>query len=738
MGTDKITEKVLQGYRYGIFTSGDDSAIFETVPAGLADQWLASAPNARTLILCGTNPYPKSVERFLKEHPDGKIYAAPYIAYTLAGILGADFPCIPVRDTTTVSVGSCEICFSTVSQPGKSAYLIADLGSAGTFSGAKQEKAIPAVEYASPTVAIAYVSGCDYTELIAEKIAEGIRDTQGLDTLLCDLNARGAEEAISLLSNADGILLGTPTINGDASKKIWELLTTMSADIFAGKPAAVFGSYTWDNSGVSNIAERIRQLKMNLYDGGFSIQYKPGENELSSAYEYGYYYGCKLQNKPNTHQSKLVKCIVCGEIFDASLGICPVCGVGMDKCVPVEDEIINHKEDTSRRYVIAGGGTAALSAAEAIRKRDKTGKIIVISAEDCLPINRPMLSKNMVIAARVKDCLAIKPPEWFAEFNIDIRLGTEVTSIDTQNKNVTLSDRTQLHYDKLIYAMGAECFIPSIPGTELDGVLSVRHLKDVHNIWSRLPDAKKAVVIGGGVLGLEAAAELKKARLEVVVLEMAPQIMARQLDAEAASCLIRAADNYGVKVHTNVSIAKICGDSKCTGVELADGTIFPADIVVMSCGNKATVDVAKAAGIKCARAIQVTSKMETSVADIYASGDCAQIDGVNYQLWAEASEQGRVAGANAAGDTCKYVSIPYGASFEGFNTKLFAMGDVGKQDKSYKKVEFRDEISGCYRKYWFCDNRICGGILYGNTDTTQILSDAITQGSDYHSLMGKL
>lgn len=738
MGTDKIIEKVLNGYRYGIFTSGDACAIFDTVPADFADQWLDSAPEAQTLILCGNNPYPKCVERFLKERPNGKIYAAPYIAYTLTGILGADFPCIPVRDLTTVTVGSCKIQFSTATQPGKSAFLIANLGGAGTFSGADQKKEISAVQYTVPTVAIAYVSGCDYTELIAERIAEGIRDTHGLETLLCDLNARSAEETISLLSNADGILLGTPTSNADASKKIWELLTAMSANTFAGKPASVFGSYTWDNSGISNTAERMRQLKMNLYDGGFSIQYKPGENELSSAYEYGYYFGCKLQNKPNTHRSKLVKCIVCGEIFDASLGICPVCGVGMDKCIPVEDEIINRKENTTRRYVIAGGGTAALSAADAIRKRDKTGEIIMISAEDCLPINRPMLSKNMVIAARIKDSIAIKSPEWFAESNIDIRLGTEVTSIDTQNKNVTLSDRTQLHYDKLVCAMGAECFIPSIPGTELDGVLSVRHLKDVHNIWNRLPDAKKAVVIGGGVLGLEAAAELKKSRLEVVVLEMAPQIMARQLDAEAASCLIRAADSYGVKVHTNVSIAKICGDNKCTGVELADGTLFPADIVVMSCGNKATVDVAKAAGIKCARAIQVTSKMETSVADIYACGDCAQIDGVNYQLWAEASEQGRVAGTNAAGDTCKYVSIPYGASFEGFNTKLFAMGDVGKQDKSYKKVEFRDEISGCYRKYWFCNNQICGGILFGNTDNMQILADAITLGSDYHSLRGKL
>lgn len=180
--------------------------------------------------------------------------------------------------------------------------------------------------------------------------------------------------------------------------------------------------------------ERMRQLRMNLPDGGFTVQYKPDENALHSAYEYGYYFGCKLQNKPNTHQSKLVKCLVCGEIFDASLGICPVCGVGMDKCVPVEEEAVGHREDTNRRYIIAGGGIAALSAAEAIRRRDQTGTIVMVSAEGCLPINRPMLSKNMTIAARVKDSLLVKQPEWFQENNIEIRLSACITAIDPAEK----------------------------------------------------------------------------------------------------------------------------------------------------------------------------------------------------------------------------------------------------------------------------------------------------------------
>ena len=725
-----MEEKQLHGYRYAVH----GTALIDTVPAAFADEWLASAPQADTLILCSANPYPKAVRRFLDARPNGKIYVPHYTAYVLEGLLGSDVKFELVRDHKTVG----DITLTVTTREGKGSFLSAVCGSGEVWFGAEDTQPLVPETYRTPTVVICYVSGCDYTETVAEKIAEGIRDTEGLDTRLIDLAATEPAAVTPMLVNAHGLLIGTPTIDGEAAQSVWNLLTAMRAADFSGKFASAFGAYTRGTSAVSHVIERMKQLDMNVIDGGYTVQYKPDETALNSTYEYGYHFGCTLQNKPNTHRSRLVKCIVCGEIFDASLGLCPVCGVGMDKCVPVEDEVINYKEDTNRTYLIAGGGIAALSAAEAIRNRDKTGKIIMVSAESVSPINRPMLSKNMVIAARVENSLAVKPDEWFAEKQIDLLLKTTVTRIDPQKKTAALSDGSELSYDKFIYAMGAECFIPPLPGSERDGVVTVRHLSDIHSIWKKLPHAKTAIVIGGGVLGLEVASELKKMRLDVTVLEAAPKLMSRQLDDETSETLVAAAAAFGIAIHTDVQIAEIIGNGKVSGVWLDDGTILPADLVVMSCGNRANIDVAKQAGISCDRAVIVTDRMETNLADIYAAGDCAQLHGVNFQLWAEATEQGRVAGANAVGDRIKYVSLPLGASFEGMNTKLFAIGDVGKAENSYQIVEHRDEIEKSYRKYWFVDNRLVGGILYGNTDRVPTLTDALTAKKSYFALRGQL
>lgn len=722
--------KELHGYRYAVH----GTALIDTVPAAFADEWLSSAPQADTLILCSTNPYPKTVQRFLQMRPNGKIYAPHYTAYVLEGILGGNVKFELVRDRKTVG----DMALSVVSRKGKGSYLTIQCGQDTVWSGVEPIRFREPEQYVSPTVVICYVSGCDYTETVAEKIAEGIRDTEGLDTRLMDLASTDPVSVVPMLVNAHALLIGTPTVDEDAAPQIWELLTVLRAENISGKFASAFGAYTRGTSAVSHVIERMKQLDMNVLDGGYTVQYKLDEIALKSTYEYGYHFGCTLQNKPNTHRSRLVKCIVCGEIFDASLGICPVCGVGMDKCVPVEDEIINYKIDTDRTYLIAGGGIAALSAAEAIRNRDKTGKIIMISAEEVLPINRPMLSKNMVIAAQVENSLAVKPTEWFEENRIDLRLGTSVTNIDQTAQTASLSDGSTLLYDKFICATGAECFILPLPGKDLDGVITVRHLDDVRRIWAKLPKAKKAVVIGGGVLGLEAASELKKARLKVTVLEAAPKLMSRQLDDETSDTLVKVAEKYGIPVYTDVKISEIIGDGSVSGVRLADGTLFPADLVIMSCGNRANIDVAKQAGITCDRAIVVTERMETNLPDIYAAGDCAQLHGVNFQLWAEATEQGRVAGGNAVGDKVKYVPIPLGASFEGMNTKLFAIGDVGKTEHNYQVVEYRDEIEKSYRKYWFVGNRLVGGILYGNTDNIQMLTEALIAQKSYYALRGKL
>ena len=172
---------------------------------------------------------------------------------------------------------------------------------------------------------------------------------------------------------------------------------------------------------------------------------------------------------------------------------------------------------------------------------------------------------------------------------------------------------------------------------------AIRRISDVEKIQAMGDRLRRAVVIGGGVLGLEAAWELRKAKCEVTVLELAPQIMARQLDDQAAELLLKQCGGQGVRVETGVQIAAIEGDGAVSGVRLENGEVIPADLVVISCGVRANTAIAKEAGITVDRAIVVNEAMETNVPGVYACGDCAQFQGINYALWPEAQAQGKVA-----------------------------------------------------------------------------------------------
>ena len=201
-------------------------------------------------------------------------------------------------------------------------------------------------------------------------------------------------------------------------------------------------------------------------------------------------FGMKLMRGQAGHQvlgrsrgtRSLVKCLVCGAIFDSSMDTCPVCGVGSDKFVPVEDTSTDFRKDTEERFVILGGGPGAHFAAEAVRARNATAKIQIITAESHLPCNRPMLTKNLEEIRSNPDGLAIHDRAWYEEKRIEIHTGTSVRRVDTENRQV-ITENGECHaYDKLIWAAGAECFVPPFAGGDKAGVLTIRHLKDVQNL----------------------------------------------------------------------------------------------------------------------------------------------------------------------------------------------------------------------------------------------------------------
>ena len=591
------------------------------------------------------------------------------------------------------------------------------------------------------TVVMPYVSAYGYTGQLAEQIAKGIEDSGDIEVRRYDMVTADQAKVLDELGFADGILFGTPTIVGEALKPIWDLTTSIFAGTHGGKLASAFGSYGWSGEGVPHIIERLKQLRMRVPDEGFKVRFKPGEVDMLNAYDYGYNFGCILQDKENpkkkSAKTTLVKCLVCGEIFDSSLEVCPVCGVGKENFVPVEAEDTGYRRDTQNLYAIIGGGAAGLNAAKAIRERDKTGSIYMLSNEAYPAYNRPMLTKSLVAGLDAEQ-IAVQEASWYEENNICLLLGKNVVSIDTEKKEIHTDDGAKFKYTKLIYALGSECFIPPIQGADQPEVIAIRRLSDTQKVTELLPQTKEAVVIGGGVLGLEAAWELKKARCKVTVLELAPRLMGRQLDEGAGEMIKAVSEAQGITIHTGVQIEAIEGDGHVTGVRLGDGRVFPAQLVIVSCGVRANVAVAKAAGIETDRAVVVNSRMETSAADVYACGDCAQYQGINYAIWPQAVEEGKTAGANAAGETLEYTGVPAALTFHGMNTALFAIGDNGSNpDLVYRTVEFKDMARKQYEKYYFRNNRLCGAILIGDVSRMSEMTEAVEKRASFGELFGK-
>lgn len=349
----------------------------------------------------------------------------------------------------------------------------------------------------------------------------------------------------------------------------------------------------------------------------------------------------------------------------------------------------------------------------------------MITNEPYISYNRPMLTKTLLADVSEKQ-LVVEKEDWYKENNINVMLNEEVKSLNSAKKEITLASGGVLQYDKCIYALGAECFVPPIKGADKPEVITIRRIEDVQKVRKLVKTAKNAVVIGGGVLGLEAAWEIRKANCHVSVIEMMPSLMSRQLDSEASDMILKAAEKHGIIMKLGATVESIEGEGSVTGIKLGSGEVLAADIVIVSSGVRANVAIAKDAGIDINKAIVVNEKMETSVKDVYACGDCAEFNNINYALWSEAVEMGKVAGANAAGEETTYETILAPLAFHGMDTNLYAIGDNGKNpNRKYKTVVFRDELKNTFEKYYFINKRLVGVTLIGDTSKMAKVTEAL-------------
>ena len=249
-----------------------------------------------------------------------------------------------------------------------------------------------------------------------------------------------------------------------------------------------------------------------------------------------------------------------------------------------------------------------------------------------------------------------------------------------------------------------------------------------------LPQVNDIVMIGGGVLGLEAASEFIKTGRRVTIVEMAPLLMGRQLDERGSRFLKAAAETKGIRVITGAKIEGIDPD----GVRLSTEKL-PAQLVILSTGTKANLQVLKDAGADAERFVNVNAKMETSLQDVYAAGDVAACNGVSIGIWNQAVEMGRVAGANAVGDNLCYEGITPAVSFTGFGIDLFALGDNGKkEDEIYKTIEVDDPRTLTYRKFYFLHDVFVGAVLIGDTSISAKVMEAYQSKADVETTLAML
>ena len=424
----------------------------------------------------------------------------------------------------------------------------------------------------------------------------------------------------------------------------------------------------------------------------------------------------RIQPASSGGSGNMVKCLVCGAEFEEGAVACPVCGVGPENFIPAEKKGTDFRKDSDEVFVIIGGGPAAKSAAEAVRARNQTAAVTIVTQESHLPYNRPMLTKGIVRDFGYNG-LVMEGPEWYEENSIDFVPDTEVTGIDTAAKTVAVrkadGSGEKIRYDKLIYALGAYCFVPPIKGSDLGHVVSVRSIADTDRVKQIIADrkAKKAVCIGGGVMGLEGAWGLKEGGLEVTVLETAPGLLPRQLDDTASEMLKELCIGAGVDIVTGAKIAEITEDA----VVLEDGTEYEAQLVIMSTGMRPYTKVAEDSGIAVDKWVTADDHMRTSVPDVYTAGDCCSVDGQPQAFWVQAVETGRIAGANAAGEDLRYKPIGSSLVMEVCGTSVFALGTNGKDpDRKFRSEQIKDDVKKTYSKYYYDHGKLVGVILIGD------------------------
>jgi len=390
-----------------------------------------------------------------------------------------------------------------------------------------------------------------------------------------------------------------------------------------------------------------------------------------------------------------------------------------------------------QRLVVIGAGMASGRVLEDLFDRNPDAySVTLFGAEPRGNYNRIMLS-SVLSGEKAYEEIVTHDADWYAARGIECRFGEAVEGIDTGRK-VVRSEKGETPYDKLLIATGSAPFIIPVPGKDLPGVITYRDLDDTNAmIQAASKPGAKAVVIGGGLLGLEAAAGLKMRGMDVTVLHLMPHLMERQLDAAAGYLLKKELESRGIRIQLRANTHEIVGSDTVEAVRLDDGAVYPADLVVMAVGIRPETELAKQAGLVCNRGIHVDDAMLTSDPDVLAVGECVEHRGTCYGLVAPLYDMASVAAKTLLNDDAAYAGSVTATKLKVTGVDLYSAGDFA-EGEDREEIVLRDPSRGVYKRLVMQDQRLIGLVLYGDTADGSWFFGLLKEGTDLSEMRDTL
>jgi len=384
-------------------------------------------------------------------------------------------------------------------------------------------------------------------------------------------------------------------------------------------------------------------------------------------------------------------------------------------------------------YLIVGNGVAGTTAAETIRMKDKNGRITILTDEDIPFYYRIRLSEYLSGDLSEQDLVA-KGSSWYLYQGIDLKLNARVVAAEPEEKVVIFENGERISYDSLLIATGSHSFIPPIKGADKKGVFALRSIQDARDISAYGKEIEEVVLIGGGLLGLEAGNALRKCVKKVTVVEFFPRLLPRQLDREGAKRLQKMMEEMGFSFRLGAKTKEITGKDLVDGVLLEGGEKLSTAMVIISAGVRPNMELAESLGLDRDKGIQVNERMETSQSGVYAAGDVAEFKGIPYGIWPAAMEQGKIAGANMAGEDIAYKGTTMSNTLKVAGIDLASAGNIDGDNELEARVATGE---GVYKKIVMDKGRIVGCIMLGDTKGFTKITRAIAEKLDVSEMEGQ-